>query len=143
MGISVPRMILGGLVAGLVINLGELAVNVWWLGDAWSDVLSGFGLQASMGDLVVWGLGSFVLGIVGLWIYAASTARYGPGWRTALRAGFALWVAAFGYAGLGMMWMDTFPGWLVAVAMIWGLVEIELGIYLGAWLYREGELATT
>ena len=143
MAISVPRMILGGLVAGLVINLGELAVNVFWLGDAWNDILTRLGFEATVGDILVWGLGSFVLGIVGLWIYAASTPRYGPGWRTALRAGFALWVATFIYMGIGMMWMDVFPGWLVAVAMTWGLVEVEIGVYLGAWLYREGELAVT
>jgi hypothetical protein len=52
-------------------------------------------------------------------------------------------VAVFGYAGMGMLWMNAFPGWLVVVAMIWGLVEVELAVYLGAWLYREGELATT
>jgi len=141
MGISVPRMILGGLVAGFVINLGELAVNVFWLGDAWSQALTGLGLEAGVGDMALWGLGSFAVGIVGLWIYAAATPRYGPGWRTALRAGFALWVATFVFAGIGMVWLNAFPGWLVAVAMIWGLVEVELGIYLGAWLYREGELA--
>lgn len=40
-----------------------------------------------------------------------------------------------------MMWMDAFPAWLGVVVMVWGLVEVELGVYLGAWLYREGELA--
>ena len=143
MGISVPRMILGGLVAGFVINLGELAVNVVWLGDAWTAVLAGIGLHVTTMDLVLCGLGSFVLGIVGVWIYAAATPRYGPGWKTALRAGFALWVAVFLYAGLGMMWMDAFPVWMGVVVMVWGLVEVEVGVYLGAWLYREGELAAS
>jgi len=143
MGISVPRMILGGLVAGFVINLGELAVNVWWLGDAWADVLTTLGLQATARDVVIWGLGAFVIGIVGVWIYAAATPRYGPGWRTALRAGFALWLAVFVYAGIAMYWMDAVSGWMTAVAVIWGLIEVEVGVYLGAWLYREGELAAT
>jgi hypothetical protein len=128
-------------VAGFVINLGELAVHVWWLGDTWGDILSGLGLEATVGDLVIWGAGAFILGIVGVWIYAASTPRYGSGWRNALRAGFALWVATFTYAGIGMLWMGTFPTWLVAVVLMWGLVEVEVGVYLGAWLYREGELA--
>jgi hypothetical protein len=38
MGISVPRLVLSGLVAGLIINLGEVAVNVWLLGDRWAAV---------------------------------------------------------------------------------------------------------
>jgi hypothetical protein len=141
MGISMPRLILGGLVAGFVVNLGELAVNVFWLGDAWRDVLLALGLHVGTLDLVMCGLGSFVLGIVGVWIYAASRPRYGPGWRTALRAGLALWAVTFGYAGIGMAWMDAIPGWLTAVAVAWGLVEVLGGVYLGAWLYREGELA--
>jgi hypothetical protein len=71
----------------------------------------------------------------------ASTPRYGPGWKTALRAGFALWLAVFVYAAIGMYWMDVVPGWMATVATIWGLVEVELAVYLGAWLYREGEMA--
>lgn len=66
MGISVPRLVLSGLVAGFIINLGELAVNVWLLGDAWAAALAGYGVHLDMPALVLWGLGSFVFGIVGV-----------------------------------------------------------------------------
>lgn len=143
MGVSVPRTILGGLVAGLVMNLGELAVNVWLLGDVWSGALAGLGISVGVEDLLLWGLGSFLVGIVGVWIYAAISTRYGPGSRTALRAGFAVWVVTFAYAGIGMMGISTLPAWLLPVCLVWGLVEVEVAVYLGAWLYREGELAAS
>ncbi|NJD20765.1 MAG: hypothetical protein FIA95_15950 [Gemmatimonadetes bacterium] len=141
MGISVPRLVLSGLVAGFIINLGELAVNVWLLGDAWATALAGFGVRLDMPAMVLWGLGSFAFGIVGVWIYAAIQPRYAPGGITALRAALALWAVSYLYVGIGLMGAAAFPKGLLLAAMAWGFVEMALAVYVGAWLYREGELA--
>lgn len=142
MGINVPRVVAGGLVAGLVLNLGEVAVNVWLLGDAWTAVLSQLGLRLGWTAMAMWGLGSFIVGIVGVWIYAAIRPRYGPGGMTALRAAVALWAATYLYAMVGLVGAVSLPAWLLFAGLGWGLVEMALAIYLGAWLYREGELAS-
>lgn len=139
--VDMGRVIVGGLVAGLIVNLGELAVNVWLLGDAWSAALAGLGLSFDTASLILWGAGSFVLGIVGVWIYASAGARYGPGPVTALRAGAAVWAAAFLFPSIGLLGAGPFPRGLVAIALAWGLVEVCLAVYMGSWLYREGELA--
>lgn len=141
MGINVPRLVISGLVAGFVINLGELAVNVWLLGDAWSRALAGMGLAMDMPALVHWGIGSFVLGIVGVWIYAAIRPRYPAGTSSALRAALALWAATYLYVGIGMMGTTDLPTWLLLSALVWGLVEMGVAVYVGAWMYRSGELA--
>lgn len=138
--ISVGRVVVGGLVAGFVVNLGELGLNVWLLGDAWSAALARLGVDVDAPALVLWGAGSFVLGIVGVWIYAAASARYGPGATTALRAGAAVWAAAFFVPAVGFFVTGPFPRSLIAMALGWGLVEVWLAVYLGAWIYREGEL---
>lgn len=143
MGISVPRLVLSGLVAGFVINLGELAVNVWLLGDSWAAALAGIGIQLDVPALALWGVGSFVVGIVGVWIYVAIRPRYSPGGATALRAGLALWAVTYLYAAIGFMGSGVLPRGLVLGATAWGLVEMALAVYVGAWLYREGELAAT
>lgn len=140
-GIHVPRLVLSGLVAGFVINLGELAVNVWLLGDAWSSVLADFGISLDLPGLVLWGIGSFILGIVGVWIYVAIRPRYSAGARTALRAAVALWAVTYLYVGVGAAGTVALPLGLLAGSVAWGLVEMILAVYLGAWLYREGELA--
>lgn len=141
MGISLPRLLLGGLVAGFVINLGELAVNVWLLGDAWSAALAGFGVALGTPALAFWGLGSFILGIVGVWIYVAARPRYGPGPLTAVRAGAAVWAVTYLYVAVGALANFALPVGLVLGSTLWGLVEFCLAVYVGAWLYREGELA--
>jgi len=141
MGISVPRLVLSGLVAGLIINLGELAVNVWLLGDRWAAVLAGIGIHLDMPALVLWGTGSFVVGIVGVWIYAAIRPRYAPGGTTALRAALAVWAVTYLYMMIGLLGTPLVPKGLLLGSVIWGLVEMALAVYVGAWLYREGELA--
>jgi hypothetical protein len=139
--VHLPRVVVGGLVAGLIVNLGELAVNVWIFGSRWQEVLGGMGLTVDVPALVLWGSGSFVLGIVGVWIYAATSARYGPGPVTALRAGVAVWAIAFLFPTAGFLGMGAFPRGLLLIGLVTGLVEVCLGTYVGAWLYREGDLA--
>jgi hypothetical protein len=139
--VYLPRVVVGGLIAGLIVNLGELAVNVWIFGSDWKAVLAGMGLAVDVPALVLWGAGSFVLGIVGVWIYVAISTRYGPGAGTAIRAGLAVWAIAFLVPTAGFLAMGAFPRGLIAIGLASGLVEVCLGVYFGAWLYREGDLA--
>lgn len=141
MGINLPRLVLSGLVAGFVINLGELAVNVWILGDAWTAALTPFGVTLDLPALVLWGLGSFVLGIVGVWIYAAIRHCYTGGTGAALRAGVALWAVTYLYVGVGALGTVSLPRGLLVAGVAWGLVEMVLAVYVGAWMYRSAELA--
>ena len=141
MGISVPRLVVSGLVAGFVINLGELAVNVWLLGDAWAAALAGFGVHMGLPALALWGLGSFVVGIVGVWIYVAIRPRYAAGGSTALRAAAALWAVTYLCVGIGLLGTSQISRGLLLGSVAWGFVEMALAVYVGAWLYREGELA--
>ena len=60
-----------------------------------------------------------------------------------MRAGVALWAATYLYVCVGMMGISGVPKGLLSIALVWGLVEMVLAVYVGAWLYREGELATT
>ena len=139
--VDVRRVVVGGLIAGLVVNLGELAVNVWVFGNTWTQVFARMGVALDVPALVLWGSGSFVLGIVGVWIYAAAGARYGPGPGTAMRAGVAVWAVAFLFPTAGFLGMRIMPRWLLGIDLVAGLIEVCLGVYVGAWLYREGDLA--
>jgi hypothetical protein len=141
MGISMPRLVFSGLVAGFVVNLGELGVNVWLLGDRWREVLASFGVEMALPGLALWGMGSFILGIVGVWIYVAVRPRYPSGISTAFRSALALWAVTYLYVGVGMLGTGMLPGGLVVGTVMWGLVEMFLAVYVGAWLYRTGELA--
>src|SRR5262245_36381973 len=90
--INVGRVVLGGLLAGLVFNVFEGLVTPLLLGDLMTQSLAALGKSmpesAAMMAYYV-GLG-FLWGIFGVWIYAAIRPRFGPGPKTALIAAMVL-----------------------------------------------------
>lgn len=137
-GINLARVILGGLLAGLVINVGEFLFN---------GVVFASDLNAAMARLnlppvgaaavaVFLGMG-FLLGIATVWFYAAIRPRFGAGVRTALCAGAAVWLLAYVYGSVGYAVMGFFPTRLIAFGIVWGLVELLAASVSGAWLYQE------
>jgi hypothetical protein len=133
------RVLAGGILAGLVFSVLELVVNVGLLGGRWMAVFDGTGLVFPFAAVFLWGVGGIALCIVGVWLYVALRPCAGPGPRTAMIAGTVLWCGAFAYPSLGLFATPAFPGWLVAFAMVWGLVELNLAMLAGAWFYREDE----
>lgn len=135
------RVILGGLLAGLVMNIGEAALHAGLLGEDTRALLEQRGVSAE-GDparlsmLVVM---TFVLGIAAVWLYAAIRPRYGPGPKTALCAGLAVWLFAHLWAGvyLGAGFGDLIPAKLAWLPVLWGFFEAPIGTLAGAWVYKE------
>jgi hypothetical protein len=137
--VSLGRVLGGGFLAALVFALLEVAVNVGLLGPRWLASLGGIGLFFPVSAILLWGLGGIVLCTVGIWLYAALRPCAGPGPRTALLAGTVLWCAAFLYPSIGLFATPGFPRGLLGIAVIWGLVELNVAMLAGAWFYREDE----
>lgn len=136
--INLGRVILGGLLAGLVINIGETILNVPLLGEQMDAAMRERGLEpVAGGAIAAFVLMAFGLGIVAVWIYAAIRPRMGPGPKTAICAGLVVWALAYLYPTLSMVTMDLFPTSLALVALVWGLFEAPLATVAGAWLYKE------
>lgn len=137
------RVILGGLVAGLVIIIGEFLRDGILFADRVAEMMKGLGLsEPSGGALVVLAAVTFALGIVTVWLYAAIRPRFGPGLRTAVVAGLVVWFLVFPFASIGFAAMGMFPADFLVIANVWGLVEIPLAAVAGAWLYQEEAAAT-
>ncbi len=130
---------LGGLLAGLVINLAEIvSANVFR--GTYEEMFEALNLpQMGPGAMTALVVAGFAIGIVAAWTYAAIRPRFGPGPMTALRAGFVIWV-------LGWLWqmvVDVATGFydlpftMWVVAIVWTLVEVELATLAAGWLYRE------
>jgi len=134
------RVILGGLLAGLIINVGEGVFNGWLMAAEMEAAMKALGkpmdpsAPAGIGYFVV---GGFILGILSVWLYAAIRPRFGAGPKTAVCAGLALWAAAYLYVTLGFMGLDFFPTTLLVQGLIWGLFEVPIATVAGAWLYKE------
>jgi hypothetical protein len=79
----------------------------------------------------------FLLGIGCVWLYAAIRPRFGPGPGSAACAGSAVWFFAYLYPSAGMALMHMFPRRLIAIGLVWGLVEVIVATIAGAWAYTE------
>jgi hypothetical protein len=141
--INAGRVILGGLVAGLVMNASEAFLHAGVLAADGAKLLEDWkrlGLEVDIRpELLFWLIGiTFVLGILAVWTYAAIRPRFGPGARTALYAGLAVWAMSYLYAGVYLdAGIVVVPAKLAWLPVAWGLVEIPLATLLGAWVYRE------
>jgi len=133
--INTGRVVMGGLLAGLIINIGEFILNVPILGASYEAAMAASSLEE--GAMIVWPIFIFALGILTVWIYAAIRPRFGPGARTAIYAGLVTWVAAWGTFFASNTALPVFPQSMMLISLVWGLVEIPLAAVAGAWLYKE------
>ena len=141
MAINTNKVLLGGLAAGVVLNVIDFVSNTYVLGarmraetEAFKPGLSG---QMMTGSAIAsYIIMDFVLGVILVWTYAAIRPRFGPGLRTATFAALLFWVLGLifnvGYLHMGMM----SSGLWLAFAFI-ELVNFFLAAWLGAKLYTE------
>lgn len=136
--INLGRVISGGLLAGLVINIGETILNVPLLGAEMETSLKALNLPPVGGTAIAYFvILAFALGIATVWLYAAIRPRFGPGAKTAACAGAFVWFFSYLYPAVGHGVMGLFPAKILTIGLIWGLVEIVIAAIAGAWLYQE------
>lgn len=136
--INLGRVISGGLLAGLIINISEYILNVPIFGAEMEVAMKAHGLPVIGNQAVaVFLVMGFVLGIATVWLYAAIRPRFGASARTAACAGLTVWSLAYLYPGIGYGMLQLFPMKLMVVGVLWGLVEMVIAAVAGAWLYKE------
>jgi len=137
--IAVARVITGGLVAGLVINVFEFLVNGLWMEKEWANAMIALGKPPAQNStqiavFVLWG---FAMGLLAVWLYAAIRPRFGPGTKTAVIAAIAVWVPGYLLSMIPPAVMQLFSMNLMLAAVGIGLVEVVVATQVGAYLYRE------
>ena len=137
--IQAGRVVLGGIVAGLLVNISETVLNTVVLKKPWDDAMRALGKPMVMtpGAMTVWVLWGFAYGILCVWLYAAIRPRFGPGAGTAVKAGFVAWLLAGLLPTVAMANMGIAPAGLLTTSALWTLVETIVVTIVGAWLYRE------
>ncbi len=141
--INWTRVILGGLVAGVIINVFESVLNGVILAKDMEAAISALGRQMGGGALAMFIAWGFLVGIFAVWLYAAIRPRYGAGPKTAACAGAAVWGLGYLLASVTPIALHLFPRRLMAIGLAVGLVEVVAGTLAGAWLYREESLMIT
>lgn len=134
------RVIIGGLAAGVVMLLTEMVFFGGIFNQQMKDAMTALGKDFESGglDQFAYFLGyALVMGITMVWIYANLRPTYGPGSRTAMMAGLAVWALVFVAGGLGYAANDLLPLSLIALLVAVGLGETLLGAVVGGYLYKE------
>ena len=136
--INLGRVLLGGLVAGLVISIGNFLLNRVWLGDAMNAEFTRLHVSAPGTDFIAKAVVmTIILGIAIVYLYAAIRPRFGAGVKTAIYAGLMAWFFVFLYTGVTLSMALRMPMDLTVKRTVWGLFEYAIGAVAGAWLYKE------
>lgn len=136
--INFGRVILGGLVAGLVLNIGEFLLNEVVFGAEMRAFFERLQLPVPGGSFIAMAVGiTFLLGIVMVWLYAMIRPCFGAGPKTAIVAALVLWFCIYFYCGVLNSTLFGLPATTVIISMVWGVVEYALAAIAGAWLYKE------
>jgi hypothetical protein len=137
--INVGRVLLGGIVAGIVGNILGYLVDGVILAPQWTTAMQALGKgDFSIKQIIAFNLIGLAYGVFAVWLYAAMRPRYGAGPKTALLAGLAVWVAGVLLPNAGfMVAMKLFPRDLTAMTTLAGVVEWAAAILVGASVYKE------
>jgi hypothetical protein len=136
--INLGRVILGGFVAGIIIDVFEFCLNGVLLANQWPGVMASINRPAiGMHDVVLFNIIGLITGVVAVWTYAAIRPRFGSGVKTAIYAGGLTWVTAYALATTTPVIMGVFSLQMACVLVAVGLVEIVVATIAGAWLYQE------
>jgi hypothetical protein len=145
MAINTSKVLVGGIAAGVVLNVIDWLTYTRVIVDRVTAEAEAFkpGLGTSMmagNAITIYVIQDFIIGILLVWLYAAIRPRFGPGPKTAVTAAIVMWlIVATIHAGDLPMGM-TSTG-LFGMEVIIGLVNLLIAAWVGAKLYTEESAA--
>ncbi len=134
------RIVLGGIVAGIVLDILGYIVDGILLAPQWTAGMTALGKSGEFTLNQILGLNLLGLanGIFAIWLYATIRPRYGAGPKSAVFAGLALWVAGVLLPNLGFMSVNgLFATNLTIRTTGAGIVECVVAALAGAAVYKE------
>ena len=137
--INWSRVVLGGLLAGVVLNVVDWVLYGIVLSKDYAAAMQALGKQGSMDNLIPWFVFlDFVTGIALVWVYAAIRPRFGASAKTGAIAGLAVWFFIAFLHALGEAPMQLFPQRLYVIGVVVALFQLPIATAVGAYLYKEG-----
>jgi hypothetical protein len=135
--INIKAVIIGGLVAGLVLNVIDFLVWGVWLAPDMAAAMKAAGRPPIDNLIPLFVLLDFIYGIALVKLYAAIRPRFGAGPATAVKAGIFVWVLIGLLHAIGEAPMGLLPQRLYTMGTLVGLIELPLAAVAGAKFYRE------
>ena len=137
-GINVPRLILGGLAAGVVANGFDFVITSYLMATEFDAMMARLHVaqQPSQTWIVILAALNCLWGVLLVFTYAAIRPRFGPGPKTAVISGALVWlVLAISLVILLVLGLHTPQSY--AKSAILYLVSAIVCSLVGAALYQE------
>ena len=137
-GINFGRALLGGFVAGVVMNIGEWLLNGVILAKQMEAYMTEHKFPQPAGTAIGIAMAlTFVLGFVMIFGYAAIRSRFGAGPKTAIITALFAWFGAVVYPNVIAAGFGFIPTNILMILLGWEIVEYIIAAIIGAWLYKE------
>jgi hypothetical protein len=136
---NLGRVVLGGIAAGIVLDICEGVMRGMLLRDQGADMMARLGLSSAVTtkQLVAFNLWGLVVGVLTILLYAAIRPRMGAGPKTAILAGLFVWALVFALGAMPFAFMHVLPvRFGVMTACAEAAMMIIAGL-VGAALYKE------
>jgi hypothetical protein len=136
--INMQKVIVGGLIAGVVLNIVDTVLYGVILKDQMAAAMAAINKPPMSNAQIPWFVFlDFVFGVFLVWLYASMRPRFGAGPGTAIKAGVAAWFAA-GLMVTLFMWPSEIPPHNIAIiSTLVFLVSAPLATVIGAKFYTE------
>lgn len=136
--INTRKVIIGGLIAGVVLNVIDTIVFGVVLKDQNAAAMTAMNRPAMTNAQIPWFVFlDFVVGVFLVWLYAAMRPRFGAGPGTAVKVGIVGWFAGPLLTTL-FYWTPQIPPHNFAViTTLISLVSAPLATVVGAKFYTE------
>ncbi|HEX3431467.1 MAG TPA: hypothetical protein VHT03_11330 [Rhizomicrobium sp.] len=136
--INLGRVIVGGIVAGIIIDIVEYVLNGVVLADRWNAINAAHNLPPfTTNAIIAFNIIGLITGIAAVWTYAAIRPRLGEGPGTAVVAALLIWVVGYLLPDAGNAVVGLFNGSITLILVVVGLVEIVVATLAGAFIYNE------
>ena len=139
--LDIVRLVMAGLVSGIVIYVVESILNGVILAadwKAWSVVASQiFRMPPETNSLIFWGIQALIAGWAGTFVYAAIRAWVGVNLRAAYISGLAVW--AVGWLGMSFdkLALGIEPNKMIFYNLLAALLACLLGQVAASFIYRD------
>jgi hypothetical protein len=132
------RILLGGIVAGIVFNALDFVMQTYVFAEESRDMIQRLNLDPAVAEASAptWIVVNFAMSLLMVFVYAAIRPRFGAGPKTAIVASITIWAAATavlsGFAAIGIF---TPPAFMKHAAVY--LVTSTIAGLAGASVYKE------
>jgi len=131
------QLIVGGLVAGGLIVVGEAILNLLLLGEEWALLFARLGITQPTLPVAVQGVAKLLmLGVFAVWLAGHLRYSFHFPYQSGLVAGLIVWVLVWAWVQWGMVLAGYVSLRIAVTTIAWGLWELPLAVGAGTWVAR-------